>query len=89
MPSDFWDMTYAEWGLVADGYIKRTSRAHDERMSQAWHTAALVRMRKDFPPLSDLLHGEKAEAKEQSIDSLIATAKVWTVALGGEVVEHE
>lgn len=82
-------MTYAEFCLVADGFVKRCNREHDERMSLAWHTAAMVRIppRGEFPPLSALMHNAP-EQKEQSVDAMIAVAQMWTAALGGEVIEN-
>lgn len=86
MPDQFWDMTYAEWGLVADGFIKRMQHSHDDRMHLAWHIAGLMRQ-KELPPLADLFISDKPEQKEQSAEDMINAAMLWTAALGGEVVE--
>lgn len=55
-------------------------REHNERMSLAWHTAALPMVKK-FPKLETMLmrDGPK-QARRQSVDEQIAIAMQWTAA---------
>ena len=86
-PWEFWRLTFAEFMLMAEEYNKRqTDHAH-ELLYLAWHTEYFARC-KTLPKFDDLLKGEmQPKNKPQSVDTMMAMAKILTVAFGGEIVE--
>ncbi|MBR1193240.1 hypothetical protein [Bradyrhizobium sp. AUGA SZCCT0160] len=60
--------------------IAELEREHNDRAWLAWHTAALPRSKK-FPALKKLMIRER---HTQTAEQMLAVAKQWTAALGGE-----
>lgn len=69
---------------IAEGWGKRRVEKKNEIISGAWLTAALNRQER-LPKLDSLLH--KEERKPQTVDDMVAMARLFTLAYGGEVVE--
>ena len=61
--------------LVFAGASDRLKREHQGQMSQAWHIAALPRLKK-FPPLESLM-GVKRTARRQTVSEMDAIFKAW------------
>jgi hypothetical protein len=61
--------------LVFDGAAQRLEREQQARAWQAWHTAALPRM-KTFPAL-DKLMGVKRKARRQTVSEMEAIFAAW------------
>lgn len=61
--------------LVFAGAADRLAREHQARMSLAWHTAALPRLKK-FPDLNSLM-GVKRTARRQTASEMDAIFKAW------------
>lgn len=64
----------------------RFKREHNERMSLAWHIAALNRtpQKKKLPSLRSLMIRERAKVP-QSWQQQLAIAKQWTLMMGGTI----
>lgn len=63
---------------------KRFEREQNERISLAWHTAALMRMKK-LPPLSKLTKGRRARGA-QTQEQQMMIAKLICAMHGGTVI---
>lgn len=61
--------------LVFAGASERLSREQQGRAWQAWHTAALPRLKK-FPELNSLM-GVKRTARRQTASEMDAIFKAW------------
>lgn len=86
MPDVFWDLTFAEFYLMAKGHYKRQAEAHNRVIMGAWYVAALSRQQK-LPDLETLLiPDEPKQVQEQTPAQMIDYLKILTVAMGGEVV---
>ena len=84
-PSDFWQLTPAEFYYIVDGFKRNQKRRVNELLYGAWHTAVLSRM-KEIPPLNRLLQ-DTEEKKPQTDNEMLAMCKLLNAAYGGEVVE--
>ena len=82
--AEFWSLTprQIDCGFVAAG--QRLERAYNDRMSLAWHIAALPRTKK-FPKLKSLLQKQRAKPEQQSWQQQVDIAKKWTALLGGTI----
>jgi len=67
--------------VIFSGKQAQFTREHNERAWLAWYTAAMPRFKK-FPKLRAL---QVRERRTQSPEQMLAIAKQWTLALGGEV----
>lgn len=92
-PKDFWELTPAEFAIIADGYIRVAQTQAKEKakniISLAWYTEALART-KELPKLKGLL--EKLDAPDepkqpQTQDQMMAMCKLLNAAYGGTVIE--
>lgn len=82
-PSEFWELTPAEFAGMVKGYNRRQKNRLDELLYHAWHGAALSRVNK-LPSLKSLM---QTENKAQSVDDMLAMVKMLNAAFGGEEVE--
>lgn len=74
---------------MVKGLKRKRIREHNERMSFAWHTAVLTRV-KDIPEMSTLIVDDTTTPqvkKEQTPDQMMAAGKMLAVAFGGTIVE--
>lgn len=69
--------------MILEAHTERAERAHNERAWLAWHIALLGRVKK-VPPLSKLLHRKGAKRTQQTPAQMLAIARMWTAAMGGE-----
>jgi hypothetical protein len=72
-------------------YRRIQIRQHNELMSAAWHVAAFSRQTK-LPALKDVLidedeTGGPKRTKQQTAEQMLAVARMWNAALGGDEVE--
>jgi hypothetical protein len=79
-PDTFWRRTLREIRAVLEGVGNRMRREHDERMSLAWHVAALTRATK-MPKLRELMIGPQREARPQTMDEQKAAIDGWLAVL--------
>ena len=84
-PSEFWQLTPAEFYYMLDGYKRNQKRHINEVLIGAWHTAALSRMEK-MPSLNSLLYDDEPK-HEQTEDEMYAMCKMLNAAFGGVEVE--
>ena len=68
-------MTPRVMALVFAGSSDRFTREQQGRAWEAWHTAALPRLKK-FPTLDDLM-GVKRKAQRQTVSEMDAIFKAW------------
>lgn len=61
--------------VVFDGAAQRLEREQQGRAWQAWHTAALPRL-KTFPTLDNLM-GVKRKARRQTVSEMEAIFAAW------------
>lgn len=86
-PSDFWELTYAEFYNICEAYKQKHTRHNNELISLAWYTAVLSRQEK-LPELKSLLIDENTnESRQQTDEEMMAMCKILNAAYGGEVVE--
>jgi hypothetical protein len=91
LPSQFWDMTYAEFILCLEGCRKREIKKTNDSIANAWHTAYLLRV-DQFPDLKDILLNEdniKQEKHIQTDEEMMMKCRFLNAALGGDVVYIE
>jgi hypothetical protein len=85
-PSEFWDMTIAEFMEMADGYKWRRELQVNDLHYHAWLNAALTMWVKELPKFEDLT-GKPVEKQEQTDDQMLANVKLLNAAFGGKVIE--
>lgn len=89
-PIRFWDLTYAEYEMMSIGYTKRQRRQSNERMTQAYNIATLMRMRKMPDIQALLLEVDPQELPpEQTDEQMFVRIQMINVAWGGVVEEQE
>lgn len=81
----FWDCTPRQLAIHFKAAGRRFQRENRANMSQAWHTAALYRV-KQMPKLDELV-GRRPQG--QSIDEMRNIALMHTQMLGGTVVRRK
>jgi hypothetical protein len=87
---DFWRRTPRQIMRTFEAYVRKQQREHNERMSLAWHIAALPRM-KTFPSSPQKLFVKIKDPRRrprQTPEQMLAIAKQWAVFLGGKVVKR-
>lgn len=85
--SEFWQLTLAEFLVKYEEYIKAERNKLNEFITLAWLTANYTRA-KTFPPdLNKLLIKEGAERKVQTVEEMMAMAKIVNAAWGGEEIK--
>ena len=87
-PAEFWDMTYAEFVQMAEGYQRVQKNRYDELLYFAWHIEAFARQ-KTLPSLESLMRkiDNKQQHRTQTDEEMLAMGKMLNAAFGGEVVE--
>lgn len=88
-PSEFWDLTPAEFATVVEGFERAQRRKANESLFLAWHVAALSRD-PELPKLEEILIDEdkKPEPKQpQTPEQMVAACKMIAAAYGGKIVE--
>lgn len=91
-PDAFWRKTPRELSLIFAGAGDRLRREQDERMSLAWHVAALMRTdARKFPKLEKLLSrsARRGPRPRQTPEQMLAIARLFTVAAGGEIIAKD
>lgn len=94
-PESFWDQTSRSLTLAFEARAELNEIEHDQRMSLAWHIAALVRWPypqkgrpvRPFPKLDKLLIGKRPRTP-QTPEQMLQIAKMLTVAFGGTIVNR-
>jgi len=86
-PSEFWELTFAEFSEMCEGYKWRREQQLNDLISHAWHTARLTMWTKEFPKLETLLI--RRNSKPQTAEDMLAVVKILNAAFGGVVVEKE
>jgi hypothetical protein len=86
-PQEFWDLTYAEFAQLVEGYSCRRQERVNELIYLAWHIEAFHRQPGKLPDLNSLLHEPSKPQKQQTEEEMLAMAKMLNAAFGGEVVE--
>jgi len=74
---------------MAHGYVRKSRRKANERITSAWNTAYLTRARK-LPDLKSLLIDEEPVVRiehEQTDDEMLAMIRLLNAAWGGIEVE--
>lgn len=87
-PDAFWDQTVRTITLAFQATTQRLEREHNERMSLAWHVAALSRTKK-LPKLQTMLARSTVKRAPQSWQQQLEIAKMWTAVLGGKFVSKD
>lgn len=78
---DFWELTPYEFGVTLSAYHKRVKQEREERISLAYMTAKLGRV-KEMPTLKELLE-QNEEKKEQTAETMFEEIKRLNEAFGG------
>lgn len=81
MPDQFWALTFTEFYIMAQGYVKRFKHRRNELLFTAWHTAAFTRA-KQLPSLASMIEQE-GHKKEQTDDEMFAMARMLNAMFGG------
>jgi len=86
-PCEFWELTYAEFVLMINGYQRRNRDHINKLLFLAWHIEAFARQKK-LPALDSILTKENGtqQRKEQSPEEMIAVCKMINAVLGGEEI---
>jgi len=74
---------------MVDGYMRNERKEHNNRMSLAWHTAAMT-FKQEMPSLESLLILEEDETTPepvQTVDNMLGVCKMLNAAYGGNVIE--
>lgn len=79
----FWDSTPRQLATHFKAAGRRFQRETRAALSQAWHTAALYRV-KEMPKLGELIDGPK----QQTIEDMRNIAMMHTIMLGGTVTKR-
>lgn len=92
-PKEFWELTPAEFAVIAEGYIRVSQAQAKEKMksiiSLAWYTEALARTKK-LPGLKTMLSKLDSTGKPkqtQTSEQMMTMCKLLNAAYGGTVVE--
>lgn len=84
---DLWDLTVTEFVWMQKEHVRKLRRAHNDRMSLAWHMAAFSNQKK-LPDLKSLMVDlDDVVKKVQTADEMMAACKLMAVAFGGKVEE--
>lgn len=84
-PSEFWPLTWGEFAIIRDGFIKRLVERNNKARTAAWLCAAWTRS-KEMPDLKDVL--VKDEPQEETTEKeMISMFKILTAQMGGQIVE--
>lgn len=88
MPDVFWDLTCAEFYMMATGWRKRQIDRYNQQIYGAWYTAALMRQDR-LSDLDKLLIPDEPKQKPdpQTPLQMINYLKILTAAMGGNYVE--
>lgn len=73
--------------LIIPARGKIIERRHNDRMSLAWHIAALMRQKK-LPKLEKLLHRQRSN-KPQTPEEMLSIVKMLNAASGGKVIGNK
>lgn len=85
-PDKFWLLTFAEFEVKFDGFIRNRKQQIKDMLYQAWHTAVYYRC-KDMPKLESIMIGDaKPVKKRQTDDEMIAKARLLNALFGGTEV---
>lgn len=83
-PSEFWNLTHAEFMAMHKGYYKRRDEHCNERTIQAYQTAIWSRCDK-IPELDSVLIKDEAEKPKQTDEQKAAILKGITAKMGGKI----
>lgn len=72
---DYWHTPLKEIRHVLNGSARRLARERDERMSLAWHIAALERQKK-LPKLQDMIT-DRPRRRKQTPEEFEAAVRSW------------
>jgi len=83
-PSEFWDMTPAEYIEYANSYKRTQEERVKELLWTTWNTAALIRTQR-MPQYKDWMKFSE-QKKQQTPDEMIAQARMLNALFGGEEI---
>ena len=85
-PIKFWDYTFAEFSVMADGHGDRMREDMNKTLFLAWRISTWNRSER-IPQWRDVEIKEVKKAKQQTPEEMIAAWKMIIAVHGGQVVE--
>lgn len=83
-PSEFWDMTPAELGIMIRAFNEKTKADHKNELTLAYLTAYWHRVKK-MPKLKEVLNEEEPKKKKMTAQDMLNEIKRLNEAMGGTV----